>query len=120
MPAGFGMGAADAFVNVVGGVRVNEPGADLAVALAVASAAKGVCLSGSSPSRPLACFGELGLTGELTKGRPCRAQAGRSAAFRARASALARVAPDAARDLAAALSPGNVDEVNAAVSKAAA
>ena len=33
---------ADVFVNVVGGVRVDEPGADLAVALAVASAARGV------------------------------------------------------------------------------
>ena len=37
---GIGLGAADVFVNVVGGVRVDEPGADLAVALAVASAAK--------------------------------------------------------------------------------
>ena len=37
--AGIGLGAADVFVNVVGGVRVDEPGADLAVALAVASAA---------------------------------------------------------------------------------
>jgi DNA repair protein RadA/Sms len=61
--AGIGLGAADVFVNVVGGVRVDEPGADLAVALAVASAAKAVRLG--SNSRPLACFGELGLTGEL-------------------------------------------------------
>ena len=37
-------GTADVFVNVVGGVRVDEPGADLAVALAVASAVKGVAL----------------------------------------------------------------------------
>ncbi len=56
-----GVGAADVFVNVVGGVRVDEPGADLAVALAVASAARGVPVTGA----PLACFGELGLTGEL-------------------------------------------------------
>ncbi len=54
-------GGADVFVNVVGGVRVDEPGCDLAVALAVASAARGVALRGS----PRACFGELGLTGEL-------------------------------------------------------
>jgi DNA repair protein RadA/Sms len=60
---GTGLGAADVFVNVVGGVRVDEPGADLAVALAVASAAKRVPLT--SGERPLACFGELGLTGEL-------------------------------------------------------
>ena len=54
-------GGADVFVNVVGGVRVDEPGCDLAVALAVASASRGVALSGT----PRACFGELGLTGEL-------------------------------------------------------
>jgi DNA repair protein RadA/Sms len=45
----------------VGGVRVDEPGADLAVALAVAGAAKGV----ATRPAPLACFGEIGLTGEL-------------------------------------------------------
>jgi DNA repair protein RadA/Sms len=62
--AGVGLGAADVFVNVVGGIRVDEPGSDLAVALAVASAAKHVALVGPD-DRPLACFGELGLTGEL-------------------------------------------------------
>ena len=39
--AGIGAGSADVFVNVAGGVRVDEPGADLAVALAVASAVRG-------------------------------------------------------------------------------
>jgi DNA repair protein RadA/Sms len=62
--AGIGAGSSDVFVNVVGGVRVDEPGADLAVALAVASAVKGKALGGSD-GQPLACFGELGLTGEL-------------------------------------------------------
>jgi DNA repair protein RadA/Sms len=67
---GTGLGSSDVFVNVVGGVRIEEPGADLAVALAVASAARGVALGGSGklvgePAAPLACFGELGLTGEL-------------------------------------------------------
>ena len=56
-----GTGGADVFVNVVGGMRVDEPGVDLAVALAVASASRGVALKGT----PRACFGELGLTGEL-------------------------------------------------------
>jgi DNA repair protein RadA/Sms len=59
--AGIGLGTSDVFVNVVGGVRIDEPGADLAVALAVASAARGVA---TDPS-PVACFGEVGLTGEL-------------------------------------------------------
>jgi DNA repair protein RadA/Sms len=62
---GVGVGASDVFVNVVGGVRVDEPGADLAVALAVASAARGVALTDAPGDPPLACFGELGLTGEL-------------------------------------------------------
>ncbi len=55
---------ADVFVNVAGGVRVEEPGADLAVALALASAHRGEALS-LGQERPLACFGEIGLTGEL-------------------------------------------------------
>jgi DNA repair protein RadA/Sms len=63
--AGVGTGGADVFVNVVGGVRVDEPGCDLAVALAVASASRGVPISSSDPPSPRACFGELGLTGEL-------------------------------------------------------
>jgi len=61
--AGVGTGSADVFVNVAGGVRVDEPGADLAVALAVASAARGVSAAGGA--HPIACFGEIGLTGEL-------------------------------------------------------
>jgi DNA repair protein RadA/Sms len=61
--AGVSLSAADVFVNVAGGVRVDEPGADLAVALAVASAHAGRALE--ADGRPLACFGEVGLTGEL-------------------------------------------------------
>ncbi|MEA2282624.1 MAG: hypothetical protein QOK21_3231 [Solirubrobacteraceae bacterium] len=62
---GVGVGSADVFVNVAGGVRVDEPGADLAVALAVASAARGTPLGGEDAPGPVACFGEVGLTGEL-------------------------------------------------------
>src|SRR3954463_1256498 len=58
------LASADVFVNVAGGVRVDEPGADLAVALALASAHRGETLAGPD-GRPLACFGEVGLTGEL-------------------------------------------------------
>jgi len=57
------LGSADVFVNVAGGVRIEEPGADLAVALAVASAAGEEPLEGGGG--PAACFGEIGLTGEL-------------------------------------------------------
>jgi DNA repair protein RadA/Sms len=60
--AGLGLGTSDVFVSVAGGVRVDEPGADLAIAVALASAAKGIEPAGD---KPLAAFGELGLTGEL-------------------------------------------------------
>ncbi len=50
----------DVFVNIVGGMEVDEPGIDAAVALAIASSAK------NKPIPPdVAVFGELGLTGEL-------------------------------------------------------
>jgi len=62
---GVPLGGADVFVNVVGGVRLDEPGADLAVALAVASAARNATLGADDAARPIAAFGELGLTGEL-------------------------------------------------------
>ncbi len=84
--AGVSVGSADVFVSVAGGVRVDEPGADLAVALAVASAARGVSLGeraeegprvaaagGDGGPAPVCCFGEVGLTGELrTVGHPDR------------------------------------------------
>src|SRR4051794_17623314 len=58
--AGVPLGSADVFVNVAGGVRVDEPGADLGIALAIASAARG------TPVRDgLGAFGEIGLTGRL-------------------------------------------------------
>jgi DNA repair protein RadA/Sms len=50
----------DIFVNVVGGLRISEPAADLALALAIASSFQNVPL----PS-DLAAVGEIGLSGEL-------------------------------------------------------
>jgi DNA repair protein RadA/Sms len=58
--AGVPLAQADVFVNVAGGVRIDEPGADLAIALAIASAARRV------PVREgRGAFGEIGLTGRL-------------------------------------------------------
>jgi DNA repair protein RadA/Sms len=54
------VGDQDVFVNVVGGVRVNEPAADLAIGLAVISVMTGRALGPST----VVC-GELGLGGEL-------------------------------------------------------
>jgi DNA repair protein RadA/Sms len=54
------LGQSDVFVNVAGGVRIDEPGADLAIALAIVSAAKGAPVKAGT-----AAFGEVGLTGRL-------------------------------------------------------
>jgi DNA repair protein RadA/Sms len=50
----------DVFVNAVGGVRITEPAADLAVVLAILSSLKNRALPAG-----LAVFGEIGLTGEI-------------------------------------------------------
>jgi DNA repair protein RadA/Sms len=57
---GFASGDSDVFANVVGGLRVGETAADLAVALAVVSS-----LTERPISQDLVVFGELGLTGEI-------------------------------------------------------
>jgi DNA repair protein RadA/Sms len=91
--AGVSTGSADVFVNVVGGVRVDEPGADLAIALAVAGAARGAAIEAP------VCFGELGLTGEL---RPV-AHAERRGAEAARFGLDPVLSPETAGDLRTAL-----------------
>jgi DNA repair protein RadA/Sms len=50
----------DIYINVVGGIAVNEPAADLAIAMAIGSAAKGLQLKKNA-----VVFGELGLSGEV-------------------------------------------------------
>jgi DNA repair protein RadA/Sms len=54
------LSGSDIFVNIAGGIRIEEPAADLAVALAIASAERNAPLSFST-----AVFGELSLTGEI-------------------------------------------------------
>ncbi len=58
--AGIAMFDQDVFVNVVGGVRVLEPAADLAVLLASVSSMRGRPLG-----KDLVVFGEIGLAGEI-------------------------------------------------------
>jgi DNA repair protein RadA/Sms len=57
---GFATSDSDVFANVVGGLRVGETAADLAVALAVVSS-----LTERPVPQDLVVFGELGLTGEI-------------------------------------------------------
>ncbi|MEK7281495.1 MAG: magnesium chelatase domain-containing protein, partial [Chloroflexota bacterium] len=58
--AGLALGGQDIVVNVVGGYRVSEPVADLAIALAIASSLKGMAVTPHT-----VVMGEVGLTGEL-------------------------------------------------------
>lgn len=50
----------DIYVNIVGGIRLTEPAADLAVCMAIATAAKGLQLNKNA-----VVFGEVGLSGEI-------------------------------------------------------
>lgn len=58
--AGLRLGDQDLFVNVVGGIRVDEPAADLAVAVALASSSKDAAVRAG-----VVLIGEIGLAGEL-------------------------------------------------------
>jgi DNA repair protein RadA/Sms len=50
----------DIYINIVGGIRINEPAADLAICMAIASAAKAMQLKENA-----VVFGEVGLSGEV-------------------------------------------------------
>lgn len=50
----------DIYINIVGGIRITEPAADLAICMAIASAAKGMQLKQNA-----VVFGEVGLSGEV-------------------------------------------------------
>ena len=58
--AGIASNDQDVFVNAVGGVRISEPAADLAVMLAIQSSLRGKPLP-----RGFIAFGEVGLAGEV-------------------------------------------------------
>ena len=56
------LGDKDIYVNIVGGLKINEPAADLAICMAIASAAKGMQLK-----KDAVVFGEVGLSGEVRR-----------------------------------------------------
>lgn len=58
--AGYFFSNQDAYINVVGGMRLDEPAADLPVALSLISSLKDVAISGD-----VVAFGEIGLAGEI-------------------------------------------------------
>lgn len=71
---GLKLSSSDVYVSTVGGIRVSEPGADLAIALAIASAVKDQALPAT-----LAAVGEISLAGEI---RPVAAAKQRAAEAR--------------------------------------
>ncbi|MDL2363432.1 MAG: DNA repair protein RadA [Patescibacteria group bacterium] len=54
------LGEQDIYINIVGGMQIREPAADLAICLAIGSAAKGLQLKQNA-----VVFGEVGLSGEV-------------------------------------------------------
>jgi DNA repair protein RadA/Sms len=60
--AGFKLSEFDVYVSTVGGIRVTEPGADLAIALAIASAFRDKAYPVT-----LAAVGEISLAGEIRR-----------------------------------------------------
>jgi DNA repair protein RadA/Sms len=54
------LGEHDIYINIVGGIQISEPAADLAICLAIGSAAKGLQLKQNT-----VVFGEVGLSGEV-------------------------------------------------------
>ena len=57
---GLSLGSSDAYINVIGGLELDEPAADLATVLAIASSAKDRVIGADT-----AAIGEVGLTGEI-------------------------------------------------------
>ena len=57
---GMKLGMFDAYINVIGGLQLNEPGADLPVVLAIASSYREAAIADD-----LVAIGEIGLTGEI-------------------------------------------------------
>ena len=57
---GLSLSSCDAYVNIAGGIRMNEPAIDLGIVLAIVSSYKDVPIDEKT-----ICFGEVGLSGEV-------------------------------------------------------
>ena len=64
--AGYFLGNMDCYVNIVGGLKADEPASDLAVALSIVSSLKDAVIDSST-----ICFGEIGLAGEIRTVNNC-------------------------------------------------
>ena len=57
---GLNLSKQDVYINVIGGIDVMEPAADLGIALAVLTSARDITINQNT-----VCFGEIGLNGEI-------------------------------------------------------
>lgn len=64
--AGYFLGNMDCYVNIVGGLKADEPASDLAVALSIVSSLKDAVIDSSTIA-----FGEIGLAGEIRTVNNC-------------------------------------------------
>ncbi|AGW40548.1 DNA repair protein RadA [Leifsonia xyli subsp. cynodontis DSM 46306] len=109
--AGIRLGDKDVYVSTLGGVRLTEPGADLAIALAIASAATDRAIP-----HTLAAFGEISLAGEIrpvSSGKQRAAEAARLG-FATRVDERSEAVREALRVAFTAASPAREKEVDAA------
>ena len=59
---GLNLGSQDVYLNIVGGIKINEPALDLGIVLAAASSFKNISIKEN-----IAVIGEVGLTGEVRR-----------------------------------------------------
>ncbi len=64
--AGYFIGNMDCYINIIGGLKIDEPAADLSVALAIVSSLKDYAVP-----EDLLAFGEIGLGGEIRAVNSC-------------------------------------------------
>ena len=66
---GFHLSSCDAYINIAGGMKMNEPAMDLAIAVAILSSYKDIVIDDDT-----ICFGEVGLSGEVRSVNQCEAR----------------------------------------------
>ena len=92
--AGLPMSANEVFASAVGGVRLTEPGADLAICVAVVSA-----LTGHPVPADAVVFGEVGLAGEVRQAGQAARRIAESARMGFRRAVVPLNTPDIAGEL---------------------
>jgi DNA repair protein RadA/Sms len=109
---GFGFGSQDIYLNVAGGLTIEEPAADLAVITAVVSSLKNKVVPAD-----VAVFGEVGLSGEVRSvGQPgLRLKEARSLGFQTLILPKGNLAGPEAKEAAAGLQVIGVDNVRQAL-----